>query len=102
MTIKSELIMRIAEKQKNIPETDIAHSINFVLEKMTKQLANGGRIEIRDFGSFDLRYHKERVAHNPKTGNRIVTQAKNVVHFKPGKAMKERINQSSATEIKKV
>ena len=61
---------------------------------MSKSLILGRRIEIRGFGSFTLHYRAPRKAHNPKTGERVVTEAKYSPHFKPGKALRERINES--------
>ena len=93
--IKSELITRIGRKFHDLSERAVALCVNKVIDKMSDQLAEGGRIEVRDFGSFNLHFHDERLAHNPKTGERIVTKPKNVVHFKPGKGMKDRINEKA-------
>lgn len=95
--IKSELINSISAKIPNLPEKDIATSINLILEYMSENLANQGRIEIRNFGSFSLHFHPERNAHNPKTGVKVKTNAKYRPHFKPGKELRERIDASRLT-----
>ncbi len=59
---------------------------------MSDVLKPGGRIEIRGFGSLNLHYRPPRRAHNPKTGEKLVTNPKYAVHFKPGKEMRERVN----------
>ncbi len=64
---------------------------------MSEVLGQGGRIEIRGFGSFCLHYRPPRNAHNPKTGDKVVTKAKHSPHFKPGKDLRERVNESRAT-----
>lgn len=98
--IKSELITKIGRTQDHLSENDIAVCINTIIDKMIESLAHGDRIEIRDFGSFSLHYRPPRLAHNPKTGEKLKTEAKYAVHFKPGKGMKERINASRDISIK--
>jgi len=92
--IKSELIAALQQKQPNIPEKDIAMCVNLMLEYMSDVLGNGGRIEIRGFGSFSLHYRPPRNAHNPKTGEKVVTKPKYSPHFKPGKDLRERVDES--------
>ena len=95
--VKSELIQRITEKQDNLPLKDVELSVNHLLEVMSETLSNGDRIEIRGFGSFNLHYRPPRRAHNPKTGERVFTEAKHTPHFKPGKELRDRVNESRAT-----
>lgn len=90
--IKSELITALSAKLPHIPERDISLSTNLVLEHLSEVLGNGGRIEVRGFGSFSLHYHPPRNAHNPKTGDRVITNPKYTPHFKPGKALRDRVD----------
>lgn len=92
--IKSELIACLADKLKDIPEKSIAQSVNLIVDSISDALCQGQRIEIRGFGSFSLHYRPPRNAHNPKTGDKVVTIAKYSPHFKPGKALKDRVNAS--------
>lgn len=94
--IKSELIASLAKKLTQVPERDITLSVNLILDALSDALSKGGRIEVRGFGSFSLHYRPPRNAHNPKTGERLVTKAKHSPHFKPGKEMRERINDSAS------
>jgi len=89
---KSELIERLAEKLEQLPAKDIELSVKTVIEQMSQSLANGGRIEIRGFGSFSLHFRPPRVGRNPKTGESVTLAEKYVPHFKPGKALRERVN----------
>ena len=57
-------------------------------------LSNGERIEIRGFGSFSLHYRPPRSGRNPKTGDSVSLPGKHVPHFKPGKELRERVNDS--------
>ena len=92
MLIKSQLIAEISKELSHIPEKDISLAVNSIIEQMSNELSNGGRIEIRGFGSFCLHYRPPRKAHNPKTGEKLVTNAKYAVHFKPGKELREKVN----------
>jgi len=91
---KSELIEILAQKQKQLAFKDVELAVKTMLEHMAQNLANGERIEIRGFGSFSLHYRPPRVGRNPKTGDSVTLEAKHVPHFKPGKEMRERVNES--------
>lgn len=92
--IKSELIAHLAAKMTHLPEKQVTESINHILELMSDALIQGKRIEIRGFGSFSLHFRPPRNAHNPKTGEKVVTEAKYSPHFKPGKELRERVDSS--------
>lgn len=92
--IKSELIAKLAEKMTHLPEKQVAEGVNHILELMSEALIDGKRIEIRGFGSFSLHYRPPRNAHNPKTGEKVITEAKYSPHFKPGKELRERVDAS--------
>ena len=93
--IKSELIASLAKKLDHISEKDISLSVNHLIEQMSDCLSRGERIEIRGFGSFSLHYRPPRNAHNPKTGERLITVAKYSPHFKPGKELRDRVNDAA-------
>ena len=97
---KSELMARqaevfVAENGNQLQSKDIEYSVKVLVDTMTRSLAKGQRIEIRGFGSFDLNYRPPRVGRNPKTGERVDVPAKYVPHFKPGKELRERVNQAA-------
>lgn len=91
---KSELIERIAAKQQQLSTKDVELAVKTILEQMSQTLATGERIEIRGFGSFSLHYRAPRKGRNPKTGDSVQLTGKYVPHFKPGKEMRERVNES--------
>ena len=66
---------------------------------MSQKLASGERIEIRGFGSFSLHYREPRQGRNPKTGEAVELNGKYVPHFKPGKEMRERVNESLQRDL---
>ena len=89
---KSELIESIAQKQKHLPAKDVELAVKHILELMSEALATGQRIEIRGFGSFSLHYRPPRMGRNPKTGEAVALSGKHVPHFKPGKELREQVN----------
>jgi integration host factor subunit beta len=91
---KSELIERIAERQDQLSPKDIELAIKLILEYMSQSLASGSRIEIRGFGSFSIHYRAPRIGRNPKTGESVELDGKYVPHFKPGKELRDRVNDS--------
>lgn len=92
MLIKSQLIAELSKQLSHIPEKDIMLGINQILNIMGDTLSNGDRIEIRGFGSFSLHFRPPRKAHNPKTGEKLLTEPKHAAHFKPGKELRDQIN----------
>ena len=94
---KSELIDRIAGKQSQLSSKDVELSVKAMIEYMSQVLSEGGRIEIRGFGSFSLHYRIPRVGRNPKTGTPVALIGKYVPHFKPGKELRDRVNLSLDT-----
>lgn len=92
MLIKSQLIAELSKQLSHIPEKDIMLGINQILNIMGDTLSNGDRIEIRGFGSFSLHFRPPRKAHNPKTGEKLLTEPKYAAHFKPGKELRDQIN----------
>ena len=96
---KSELMLRLAElvaaqKGTQLVAKDVEHSVKVLGDTMTRSLAKGQRIEIRGFGSFDLNHRPARVGRNPKTGDKVEVPEKYVPHFKPGKELRERVDQA--------
>jgi integration host factor subunit beta len=100
--VKSELVHSLKEKLPELQQRDVELSLSCILEQMADALAQGERIEIRGFGSFDCRHRPPRLARNPKTGETVNLPAKVTVHFKPGKEMRNRVdaahNQCGVTE----
>lgn len=92
---KSELVERIARLQGQLSVRDIELAVKALLEQMTQTLAEGRRIEVRGFGSFSISHRAARTGRNPKTGEPVELPAKQVPHFKPGKELRERVNQAA-------
>lgn len=91
---KSELIDALASKQGHLVLKDVELAVKAILEHMSQALSSGERIEIRGFGSFSLHYHPPRIGRNPKTGDTVSLASKHVPHFKPGKELRNRADES--------
>jgi len=89
---KSELIEVLGRKQSQLAYRDIELAVKTILEYMSASLSSGERIEIRGFGSFSLHFRPARSGRNPKSGEPVSLPAKYVPHFKPGKELRERVN----------
>jgi len=93
--VKSELIQVLKDKLPELHQRDVELAVNCMLQQMADALAQGERIEIRGFGSFDCWHKPSRLRRNPKTGAAVHSPATFTVHFKPGKDMKDRVNAAS-------
>ena len=89
---KSELIESLVNSPGQLGYRDIELAVTTILEQMVQTLAAGDRIEIRGFGSFSLHYRPPRTGRNPKSGVPVTLPAKFVPHFKPGKELRDRVN----------
>lgn len=96
---KSELIDRIAANQQQLAQRDVELAVKTLLEQMSESLAGGERIEIRGFGSFALHHRPPRIGRNPRTGEPVSLPGKYVPHFKPGKAMRQRVDEKGQSAL---
>ena len=88
---KSELIDRIAGKQTQLSSKDVELSVKAIIEYMSQVLSEGGRIEIRGFGSFSLHYRIPRVGRNPKTGVEVTITPRKAISFKASSNLKGKV-----------
>lgn len=95
---KSSLVEQVAEKLKSLSQKEIDVIIDALFTKMTQALSDGQRIEIRGFGSFELRTRRSRQGRNPKTGQTVFVETRRVPFFKVGKELRERINTNNSPE----
>ena len=88
---KSELIETVAGKLK-LPKGKAELIVNCIFDSMEDALKKGERIEIRGFGSFEIRHYKAYEGRNPRTGEKVDVRPKRLPFFKVGKELKERVN----------
>jgi integration host factor subunit beta len=91
---KSDLVELLYRRLPHLSLTDVELAVKTMLDEMTQTLAQNGRIEIRGFGSFSLHHRPPRMGRNPKTGDAVPLPEKYVAHFKPGKELRERVNEA--------
>jgi integration host factor subunit beta len=91
---KSELIALLAERFPQLVAKDADLAVKMILDALSEALVNGDRIEIRGFGSFALNYRPPRVGRNPKSGEKVSVPEKWVPHFKAGKELRERVDET--------
>ena len=97
---KSELIKKMSDKLDQLSSRDVDLAVHTLIEIMSENLAAGGRIEIRGFGTFSNHFRKPRTVRNPKTGEvGIHKPGKFVPHFKPGKDLRRRVDNSRHNDI---
>lgn len=98
---KSELIQALTLKQAHLLQKDIELSVKLILDRVAQALGRDDRVEIRGFGSFSLHHRAARIGRNPKTGETVRVPPKRVPHFKPGKEMRERVNQGRHLPVRR-
>ena len=88
---KSELIEALA-REKNLTYKKSEEIVNSIFSSLSSTLVDGGRIEIRGFGSFVVKDYKPYQGRNPKTGESIQVKPKKLPFFKVGKELRDRVN----------
>ena len=96
---KKDIIQNVAD------ELGCTHSlaksvVQQTLDGVINVLATEDRVELRNFGVFEVRYREPRQAINPRTGEKVQTEGRFVVSFKPGKAMVQKVNEKRGAEKK--
>ena len=92
---KAELVDEVAQTVQ-LTKKQAEAIVNIVFDSIVNSLRAGEKIELRGFGSFRLRSRKSRTGRNPKTGEKVDVPSKKIPYFKPGKELKELINQKMA------
>ena len=88
---KAELVEEVSEKT-GLPKKQAEIVVNTVFESIVETLKTGEKIELRGFGSFRIRQRDSRMGRNPKTGEKVDVPAKRIPYFKPGKELRELLN----------
>jgi integration host factor subunit beta len=91
---KSELIERLSFTSCALNKKEAEMVVNTIFDSIGSTLIDGGRVEIRGFGSFSIRHREGREARNPKSGDLVKIPSKKTPFFKTGKELRERVNRS--------
>src|SRR5204862_6066326 len=89
---KKEIVKQISDRLE-LTQLQTKEIVQQTFDAIVDTLLKEGRIELRNFGVFEVKQRKARKARNPRTGERVDVPPKNVVTFKPGKEMEERVRQ---------
>ncbi|MGR6035682.1 MAG: HU family DNA-binding protein [Candidatus Nitrosoglobus sp.] len=89
---KTELVNFVVSKA-NLSQTDAHRAVNALLQTITEVLREKGTVNLVGFGSFSVQNRASRSGRHPRTGEAITIQATNVPIFKPGKVLKEAVQQ---------
>ena len=88
---KSELVKALAD-QANISLDEATLVVNTFVDSMKDSLLEGGRVEIRGFGSFKVKEYGSSAGRNPRTGEKVAVEPKRLPFFRAGKELKEYLN----------
>ena len=92
---RSELTERLARRHGGrLATDDVEKAVRNIVEQMSGALARGDRIDVRGFGSFRLHYRPLHRGYNPATGETVVVAGRHVPRFKPGKRLRDRVNEA--------
>jgi integration host factor subunit beta len=93
--IKSELVLKIAERNPHLYHRDVETIVNTVLLTITDAMKTGDRVELRGFGAFSAKQRRARTGRNPRTGEQVSVDQKLAPAFKTGKDLRLRLNGKS-------
>jgi nucleoid DNA-binding protein len=93
---KNDIVLAIAD-ETGMRQTDVKQIVQMTLDGIIEVLADKGRLELRNFGVFEVRERKARKARNPRTGEQVMVPACKVVAFKAGKRMEDLVAEGRAT-----
>nr|MDP2190448.1 integration host factor subunit beta [Rhodoferax sp.] len=93
---RSDLVAELAARFGQLTHRDAEFAVKAILDAVNNALVRGHRIEIRGFGSFSINRRPPRMGRNPRSGESVAIPEKRVTHFKPGKALREAVDQRTA------
>lgn len=88
---KTELVAMVAEKA-GLSKKDAGAALDSTLNVITDAVANGDKVQLVGFGTFETKHRAERTGKNPRTGESLTIPAVNAPSFKPGKVLKDAVN----------
>ena len=91
---RSDLVTLLAERFPQLAHRDAEFAVKTILDAMSDAMGRGHRIEIRGFGSFSINRRPPRMGRNPRSGEQVPIPEKRVPHFKPGKALREEVEEN--------
>ena len=90
--VKSKLLKQLSDNYPNFLKKDLEKFIDIFLKEIKIALQTNEACELIDFGRFSTRLQKKRISRNPKTGEKVETPEKKIIHFKMSKKLFNKIN----------
>ena len=90
--VKSKLLKQLSDNYPNFLKKDLEKFTNIILDEIRQSLKRGDRVELRGFGVFSTNIQKARISRNPKTGEKVNTPQKKIIHFKMAKELFKKLN----------
>ena len=90
--VKSKLLKQLTKNYPNFLKKDLERFIEIILKEIKQTLKRGERVELRGFGIFSSKIQKARISRNPKTGEKVNTIQKKIIHFKMSKDLFKKLN----------
>tara|TARA_Y100001970_G_C13510722_1_gene498180 strand:- start:38 stop:334 length:297 start_codon:yes stop_codon:yes gene_type:complete len=90
--LKSDILKKLEQKQKNLNEEDIEQVFNIFTKKIISALNDGKNVEIRGFGTLKKKINKAKLVRNPKTNEKLYKKENFKLHFKIGKVLHNELN----------
>ena len=96
--VRSELLEKLLLAHPHLPQHAVEAALDTILNEITNRLAQGHRVELRKFGNFTCRVREARMGHDPRTGEAIVVERKQILRFRAGGHILERLNRPTAPD----
>lgn len=93
---KSELILRLAERNPHLYQRDVERIVATVFDEISAALSRSQRVELRGFGAFSVKKRDARQGRNPRTGETVAVTSKRIPFFKTGKQLRDRLNEKAS------
>ncbi|KAF1046117.1 integration host factor subunit beta [Xylophilus sp.] len=93
---RSDIVEELAARFGQLTHRDAEQAVKTIFDAVSDALVRGHRIEIRGFGSFSVNRRPPRIGRNPRSGESVAIPEKRVPHFKPGKALREAVDQRTS------
>jgi integration host factor subunit beta len=90
---RSDIVEELANRFPQLTHRDAEAAVKAILDAIGQAMVRGHRIEIRGFGSFTINRRPPRIGRNPRSGESVAIPEKRVPHFKPGKALREAVDE---------
>lgn len=89
---KQDIVRALCERL-DMPKAQAQQVVQTTFDALIDSLVQEGRVELRNFGVFQIKHRDQRMARNPRTGEAVLVEPRNSVSFKPGKEMEARVRQ---------